>query len=257
MCARNEWVGDMVLRVRTPMAVVALLATACTDTQPFAPVVQPEPLVWQTFPPVPSGARVFEHPDTVKGQVWRFVLEQDGVVRLQAVARVPLSRRHSIFEDRGSYWEQDSRIAFTWQLSDATGTVRGDTLELDPFDSLERQLNIPLRYLRPPSTRSPAADADERVFVEASPIYRNHGMPFDSRYVLYDDGKFALQFSGLFEYRGTYKESDGTITFEWEGWSVMGPWGATGTLNGDTLDVKYNLVMQLTDFIDGVYIRQR
>jgi hypothetical protein len=78
-----------------------------------------------------------------------------------------------------------------------------------------------------------------------------------SRYVLYDNGSFELQFSGGFEYRGTYKQSADTITFAWEGWSVMGPWGATGIMSGDTLDVRYNLVMQLSDFVDGIYIRQQ
>jgi hypothetical protein len=43
------------------------------------------------------------------------------------------------------------------------------------------------------------------------------------------------------------------IAFTWEGWSVVGPWGATGRLTGDSLTVQYNLVMQATDFEDAVY----
>ena len=39
-------------------------------------------------------------------------------------------------------------------------------------------------------------------------------------------------------YRGG---GNGVITFEWEGWSVAGPWGATGTLQGATLIVQDNL----------------
>ena len=74
-----------------------------------------------------------------------------------------------------------------------------------------------------------------------------------SHYELYDNGAFALQFPGIGEYRGTYKETDGTITFSWEGWSVAGPWGATGTLANDRLVVRYNLIMQLSDFEDAVY----
>ena len=54
-------------------------------------------------------------------------------------------------------------------------------------------------------------------------------------------------------YRGTYKETDGAITFNWEGWSVAGPWGATGTLANDRLVVRYNLIMQLSDFEDAVH----
>jgi hypothetical protein len=48
--------------------------------------------------------------------------------------------------------------------------------------------------------------------------------------------------------------ANGVITFEWEGWSVAGPWGATATISDDSLSVEYNLIMQLTDFEDAVYV---
>ena len=55
-----------------------------------------------------------------------------------------------------------------------------------------------------------------------------------SRYVLYDDGTFALQYTSanypFFEYRGTYEEANDLITF------VDGETG-TGTLGGDSLAV--------------------
>ena len=79
-----------------------------------------------------------------------------------------------------------------------------------------------------------------------------------SRFVLYDSGAFALQYpicNCPGEYRGRYTDANGVITFEWDGWSLAGPWGATGTLHGDTLTVQYNLIMQLTDFEDAVYQR--
>jgi len=78
-----------------------------------------------------------------------------------------------------------------------------------------------------------------------------------SRFVLYDNGAFVLQYSSLGEggYRGEYKDANGIVTFEWEGWSVAGRWGASGTLRGDELTVQYNLIMQLTDFEDAVYVR--
>jgi hypothetical protein len=82
-----------------------------------------------------------------------------------------------------------------------------------------------------------------------------------SRYVLYQDSSFALQFSsprsGIFEYLGRYSRADSVITFDWDGWSIAGPWGATGTLRGDSLDVKYNIIMQLSDFVDGVYVPEQ
>ena len=122
----------------------------------------------------------------------------------------------------------------------------------------------------PPSPPNPPTGADPfpavsrpaRVYVAVSrPTYPIHGSPLASRYVLYDDGTFGLQYSSanypFFEYRGTYGEANGHITFEWEGWSVAGPWGATGSLTEDSLTVRYNLIMQLSDFEDGVYIRTK
>ena len=55
------------------------------------------------------------------------------------------------------------------------------------------------------------------------------------------------------EYRGRYTEANGVITFQWDGWSTAGPWGATGTINGSSLTVEYNLIMQLSDFENAVY----
>jgi hypothetical protein len=77
-----------------------------------------------------------------------------------------------------------------------------------------------------------------------------------SRFVLYDNGAFVLMFPSIGEggYRGGYTETNGAITFEWEGWSVAGPWGATGTLKDGSLTVRYNGIMQLTDFEDAVYL---
>ncbi len=75
-----------------------------------------------------------------------------------------------------------------------------------------------------------------------------------SRFVLYEDGSFALQY-GRGEYRGTYTEANALIVFQWEGGSAAGPWGATGSLSGDRLSVRYNIIMLLTDFEDAVYAR--
>jgi hypothetical protein len=77
-----------------------------------------------------------------------------------------------------------------------------------------------------------------------------------SRLVLYDNGAFVLQYPSLGEggYRGGYWDANGAITFEWEGWSAAGPWGAAGTLKDASLTVRYNVIMQLTDFEDAVYV---
>ena len=77
-----------------------------------------------------------------------------------------------------------------------------------------------------------------------------------SRFVLYDNGGFVLQFPTVAGdgYRGGYTEVNGAVTFEWEGWNPTGPWGAAGMLNGNSLTVRYNSIMQGTDFEDAVYM---
>lgn len=85
------------------------------------------------------------------------------------------------------------------------------------------------------------------------------GYAMDSRYVLHADGTFVMQFVstrwGCVGYTGRYTRAGSEITFDWDGWSIAGPWGATGTLDGDALTVRYNLIMALSDFVDGVYTR--
>ena len=43
------------------------------------------------------------------------------------------------------------------------------------------------------------------------------------------------------------------VSSQWDGSSAADPWGATGTLRGDSLTVQYNFIMQLSDFKDAVY----
>lgn len=77
-----------------------------------------------------------------------------------------------------------------------------------------------------------------------------------SRYVLYENGAFRLQYSySRNEYGGSYEDTNGLITFHWQGWSKAGPWGAAGSLRDNSLTVRYNVSMHLNDFEDGVYIR--
>ena len=106
----------------------------------------------------------------------------------------------------------------------------------------------------------PAVSRPARVYVAVDwPTYPIHGSPLASRYVLYDDGTFALQYSSanypFFEYLGTHTDANGLITFNWEGWSTAGPWSATGSLSDGALSVRYNRVMHLADFEDGVYLK--
>lgn len=109
-----------------------------------------------------------------------------------------------------------------------------------------------------PAATFPALARHGDVYLAAGHPYAWIG-DLSSRYVLYEDSTFTLQFADAarpFEYQGRYTRADSTITFDWDGWSLAGPWGATGTLSGDSLAVKYNVIMMLTDFVDGTYVRQ-
>jgi hypothetical protein len=107
-----------------------------------------------------------------------------------------------------------------------------------------------------PPTNFPALSGLSRTFTfdHELPTYRLRDYTKQSRFILYDNGAFALKYASLgIEYRGGYTESNGVITFQWEGWSTAGAWGAIGTLADGSLTVQYNLIMQLSDFEDAVY----
>jgi hypothetical protein len=113
---------------------------------------------------------------------------------------------------------------------------------------------------QPPATAFPPLSGPSRTFVfDRALSYAASDYTKTSRFVLYDNGAFVLQYPSLGPggYRGGYAEANGTVTFEWEGWSTAGPWSATGTLIGESLTVKYNLIMQMTDFEDAEYVRSR
>jgi hypothetical protein len=84
-----------------------------------------------------------------------------------------------------------------------------------------------------------------------------------SRYVLHQDGTFALQVLkppgspccrwGFIEFTGTYARGSTSVSLDFDGSSQAGPWLATASIEGDDLVVAYNLVMVLSDFEDGVY----
>src|SRR5580765_8866549 len=107
----------------------------------------------------------------------------------------------------------------------------------------------------PSPSNFPPLSGQSRTFAFNHELtYRVTDYTKQSRFVLYDNGAFVLQYVSLGgEYRGGYTESNGVITFQWEGWSSAGPWGATGTLKDGSLTVQYNLIMQLSDFEDAVY----
>jgi hypothetical protein len=74
-----------------------------------------------------------------------------------------------------------------------------------------------------------------------------------SRYVLYDNGAFALQYLG-FEYPGSYEQDVGIIRLVF---SSDGRSDAIGTLNGELLEVRDRENMHPADFEDATYKRSR
>ena len=73
--------------------------------------------------------------------------------------------------------------------------------------------------------------------------------------MLYNSGAFSLQYASLGGgYVGTYRQENGAITFRF---AADPRWDATGTLKGDSLEVRYNVIMELSDFENAVYRRSQ
>ena len=115
----------------------------------------------------------------------------------------------------------------------------------------------------PPGSNFPAVSRPARIYQFASGLSNPvREWTSSSRYVLYDDGGFALQFlrsQGSFEYRGTYTEANAVLTFHWElNQNVPAPWRpASGTLTDESLTVRYDVIMNMDDFEDAVYTLTR
>ena len=109
----------------------------------------------------------------------------------------------------------------------------------------------------PPGPSFPPLEGPSRTFVFNRELsYPVSDYTKKSQFVLYDNGAFVLQFPSIGQggYRGGYREANGQVAFGWEGWSPAGVWSATGALAGNTLTVRYNDIMYLTDFEDAVYV---
>jgi hypothetical protein len=113
----------------------------------------------------------------------------------------------------------------------------------------------PVTPAQPPIVPGVVAPGGTYEFIDTGRKVMNYTR--GSRFVLGDDGRFELQYEGLGQYRGTYTYSQdaNSLTFSWEGWSVAGPWGASGTIKDDVLAVSFNIIMQLSDFEDASYRR--
>ena len=74
--------------------------------------------------------------------------------------------------------------------------------------------------------------------------------------MLYENGAFSLQYPSFSDpgYLGTYRQENDRITLDF---NADGSWDASGTLNGDLLEVRYSEMMQHSDFENAVYRRSQ
>jgi hypothetical protein len=114
---------------------------------------------------------------------------------------------------------------------------------------------------RPPINFPPLSGPSRTFIFDGELTYRVRDYTRQSRFVLYDNGAFVLQYPpsslGDGAFRGQYQDANGVIMFlfEFQGRSVDDPWDdATGTLRGDSLTVQYDESMQHADFENAVYV---
>lgn len=116
----------------------------------------------------------------------------------------------------------------------------------------------------PVSTAPPPRPAEHPPIIGPATVYdfsgplsySVRGFTTTSRYVLYDNGTFALQYIG-FEYPGSYEKDGGTVRFLFFPCPCDERSQAIGTLNGELLEVRYSEMMQHSDFENATYTRSR
>lgn len=125
-----------------------------------------------------------------------------------------------------------------------------------PYDPVDGPLEKGLPPAEPVEDSFPSVPQSAIAYDRESP----HASGALSRYVLDTiSGEFELQYlgaGGLGVFTGTYTRFAWQIDFDFDGWSAAGPWEATGTLGSERLDVSYNVVMLLSDFENGTYVRR-
>jgi hypothetical protein len=113
---------------------------------------------------------------------------------------------------------------------------------------------LPALVAEPPPRTFPPLEGPARTFgFDRDAGFRVGDHTRTSRFILYDNGAFELQYDGLASYRGRYTLSDATVVFEFQANPASGG-VAMGTLQDGELVVRYNLNMRLSDFDDAVYV---
>lgn len=114
----------------------------------------------------------------------------------------------------------------------------------------------------PPPPSGPPLSGPSTTYHFSAPIDRAvSSYTQRSTYVLYNNGAFSFRyeaFAGV-AYTGSYRQEDGRILFDFGAdgrGSVLGGPDATGTLNGDLLEIRYSFESRVgADFEDAVYQR--
>ena len=142
-------------------------------------------------------------------------------------------------------------LAVLLALVVACGEPRVPTAPTPPFQPAPPIAPAPTP---PPVSDFPPVSRPARIYAfDRQASYPVQWYTVGSRYVLYDDGTFALQYLTAGEYRGRNREASATVTFDFDSFSAA---GATAALAGDTLTVRYTLLMSLSDFDDAIYVRE-
>jgi Tol biopolymer transport system component len=184
-----------------------------------------------------------------------YVLYEDGAFRSGSVWGEWDGRVSSTVKG-GTYSQVESLITFEEASSTWTGSITGDSLYVQYGHTPDR---VEVFAVAPPVSHEgfPLVDRAAMIYNRQTP--HSHPSGALSRYVLYQDSRFGLQYissrGGFFEYPGRYSRVDSVITFDFDAWNLAGAWQATGTLRGELLSIEYNIVMILSDFEDGVYVR--
>ena len=113
----------------------------------------------------------------------------------------------------------------------------------------------------PPPGGQPPLTGPSVTYLFSGPLsYPVSGFTPRSKYVLYDNGAFALHYEGIeFVYVGAYRpDEDGRIYLDFGADGAASAYSdAWGTLNDGLLEVRYNLLMQHSDFEDAAYKRSQ
>jgi hypothetical protein len=116
--------------------------------------------------------------------------------------------------------------------------------------------------LPPPPPNSPATPADtspDALYQRVSPL--SYGTS-DAYWLSSSGGNGTFQMIlpdglSLWPWAGRYTRADSVLVFRYNAWSAAGELTARGIVRGDTLVLRYDGIMQMMDFQDGVYVRPR